>query len=107
MKNDLDRVDLQILAAMQSDGRLSLRDLASRVSLSSTPVHDRLKRLERVGYIKKYIAVLDAEKLGGGFVVFCHLKMARMNADVANDFNSRVQTIPQVSECYNISGAKY
>ena len=59
----LDRVDLQILRTLQENARLTTKELAARVSLSSTPVFERLKRLESGGYIKKYIAVLDAEKL--------------------------------------------
>ena len=63
----LDRVDLQILRTLQENARLTTKELAARVSLSSTPVFERLKRLESGGYIKKYIAVLDAEKLNQGF----------------------------------------
>ena len=66
----LDKVDLQILRTLQENARLTTKELAARVSLSSTPVFERLKRLENGGYIKKYIAVLDAEKLNQGFVVF-------------------------------------
>ena len=66
----LDKVDLQILRTLQSNARLTTKELAASVSLSSTPVFERLKRLENGGYIKKYIAVLDAEKLNQGFVVF-------------------------------------
>ena len=62
----LDRVDLQILRTLQENARLTTKELAARVSLSSTPVFERLKRLESGGYIKKYIAVLDAEKKWGG-----------------------------------------
>ena len=56
----LDKVDLQILQTLQENSRLTTKELASRVSLSSTPVFERLKRLENKGYIKKYIAILDA-----------------------------------------------
>ena len=82
----LDRTDLQILRVLQENGRLTIKELASKVSLSSTPVYERLKRLEGNGYIKKYIAVLDAEKLNQGFIVFCNVKLKRMNRDIAKDF---------------------
>ena len=68
----LDKVDLQILQTLQENSRLTTKELASRVSLSSTPVFERLKRLENKGYIKKYIAILDADKLNQGFIVFGH-----------------------------------
>ena len=100
----LDRTDLQILRVLQESGRLTIKELASKVSLSSTPVYERLKRLEGNGYIKKYIAVLDAEKLNQGFIVFCNVKLKRMNRDIAKDFMQMVQELPEVTECYNVSG---
>ena len=84
----LDKKDLQILRTLQVNARLTTKELAARVNLSSTPVFERLKRLENGGYIKKYIAVLDAEKLNLGFVV-----------------TRIIQDIPEVTECYNISGS--
>ena len=100
----LDKVDLEIMRTLQDDGRLTMRELASRVSLSSTPVFERLKRLEANGYIKKYMAVLDAEKLHCGFTVFCNVKLRRLNTEIAMDFTERIMNIPEVTECYNTSG---
>ena len=101
----LDKVDLQILRTLQSNARLTTKELAASVSLSSTPVFERLKRLENGGYIKKYIAVLDAEKLNQGFVVFCNVKLRRMNRDIASEFARVIRDIPEVTECYNVSGS--
>ena len=100
----LDKTDLQILRILQENARLTTKELASRVSLSSTPVFERLKRLEREGYIKKYIAVLDAAKLNQGFIVFCSVKLSRLNKEIAERFTRIIQGIPEVTECYNISG---
>ena len=105
MTEKLDKVDLQILRTLQENARLTTKELAAQVSLSSTPVFERLKRLEREGYIKKYIAVLDADKLNQGVVVFCNVKLRRMNKDIAMEFTRIVQQIPEVTECYNISGS--
>lgn len=105
MTDKLDKVDLQILRTLQENARLTTKELAAQVSLSSTPVFERLKRLEREGYIKKYIAVLDADKLNQGFVVFCNVKLRRMNKDIAMEFTRIIQNIPEVTECYNISGS--
>ncbi|MDR0962207.1 MAG: Lrp/AsnC family transcriptional regulator [Mediterranea sp.] len=101
----LDQTDLQILRTLQSNARLTTKELAAQVHLSSTPVFERLKRLEAKGYIKKYIAVLDAEKLNQGFVVFCRVKLRRMNKEIAQAFTRVIQDIPEVTECYNISGS--
>ena len=105
MTEKLDKVDVQILRTLQENARLTTKELAALVSLSSTPVFEPLKRLEREGYIKKYIAVLDADKLNQGFVVFCNVKLRRMNKDIAMEFTRIIQNIPEVTECYNISGS--
>lgn len=101
----LDKVDLQILQTLQENSRLTTKELASKVSLSSTPVFERLKRLENNGYIKKYVAILDADKLNQGFIVFCKIKMSKINRDIADNFTDVVKNMPQVTECYNISGS--
>lgn len=100
----LDRIDLMILRALQENARLTTKELAAKVHLSTTPVYERLKRLESNGYIKKYIAVVDANKLNRGFIVFCNVKLRRVNQDIAQDFTNVVLQIPEVAECYNISG---
>lgn len=100
----LDEFDLSILRTLQEDARLTTKELAARVNLSTTPVFERLKKLERAGYIKKYVAILDAEKLNMGFEVFCSVKLKQMSRDVAIDFVNVIKDIPQVAECYNISG---
>ena len=89
----LDKIDLQILRILQENARLTTKELASRVSLSSTPVFERLKRLEREGYIKKYIAVLDATKLNQGFIVFCSVKLSRLNKEIAERLCISVHTV--------------
>ena len=101
----LDKKDLQILRTLQENARLTTKELAARVNLSSTPVFERLRRLENGGYIKKYIAVLDAEKLNLGFVVFCRVKLSKLNREIATEFTRIIQVIPEVTECYNISGS--
>ena len=101
----LDKVDLQILRTLQGNARLTIKELAQQVNLSSTPVFERLKRMESRGYIQKYIAVLNAAKLNQGFVVFCNVKLKRINHDIAEEFARTIRSIPEVTECYNISGS--
>ena len=66
----LDSTDLAILRAIQSNARLTTKEIATMVHLSSTPVFERIKRMEREGIIKQYVTILDAEKLNRGFTVF-------------------------------------
>lgn len=101
----LDAVDMEILRALQKNARLTTKELAAMVNLSTTPVFERVKRLEQRGYVKGYVAVLNAEKLGRGFVVFCSVKMRRIGREIAEDFARVVRSIPEVTECYNISGS--
>ena len=100
----LDKTDLQLLRVLQQNARMTTKELAHEVNLSTTPVFERLKRLERDGIIKKYIAILEAEKLNQGFTVFCQVKLKQMNRDIAQSFVDVIKDIPEVSECYNISG---
>ncbi len=100
----LDKIDLQILRTLQRNAKLTTKELADAVHLTPTPVFERQKRLERNGYIKKYIAVLDPELLGKGLLVFCKVKLKQINREIADDFTRRIQHIPEVIECYNTSG---
>ena len=104
MTQELDSTDLLILQELQNDGHLTIKELAQRVHLSVSPVYERVRRLERSGYIKGYVAVLDAEKLDCGFVVFCYLKMKQHTHENAVQIMERVQKIPEIVEVYNISG---
>ena len=104
MSEQLDATDLSILRTMQKDAKLTTKELADAVHLTVTPVFERLKRLERQGYIKRYVAILDAEKLGKELIVFCNVKLRHMNRDIANDFIARIKDLPEVTECYNTSG---
>ena len=100
----LDATDLKILRVLQEEGRITTKELAAKDNLSTTPVFERMKRLEKEGYIKKYVAILDADKLNLGFTVFCSVKLKQMNRDIANDFVKVIKDIPQVADCFNIAG---
>ena len=105
MADTLDATDLQILRTLQKNAKLTTKELAEAVHLTPTPVFERQKRLERQGYIKKYVAVLDPDKLDQGLQVFCKVKLKQINHEIADAFVRRIQRIPEVTECYNISGA--
>ena len=105
MADTLDEIDLQILKTLQKNAKLTTKELADAVHLTPTPVFERQKRLERQGYIKKYVAVLDAEKLNQSLQVFCKVKLKQINHEIADSFTRRILRIPEVTECYNTSGA--
>lgn len=100
----LDETDLQILKTLQKNAKLTTKELADAVHLTPTPVFERQKRLEKKGYIKKYVAVLDPDKLNQGLLVFCKVKLKQINREIAESFTRRIMRIPEVTECYNTSG---
>ena len=101
---NLDEKDLAILRVLQQNAKYTTKEIAHECHLSLTPTFERVRRLEREGYIKRYITVLDAEKLHRGFIVFCSVKLSPLNKDVALKFCETIRDIPEVTECYNISG---
>lgn len=101
---NLDKTDIRLLGLLQDNAKLTTKELASEVNLSLSPTYDRVKRLEREGYIRHYMAVLDASKLEQGFVVFCNVKLRQINAGIAKSFAAEISRLKEVAECYNISG---
>lgn len=101
----LDEKDTRILRALQNDARLTNKELAAKIHLSTTPTYERVKRLERLGFIKQYATILNADKLNKGFAVFCSIKLRQINSDSAREFTNMIKEIPEVTECYNISGS--
>ncbi|MGN7864341.1 Lrp/AsnC family transcriptional regulator [Chryseobacterium sp.] len=100
----LDDKDVQLLRLLQKNAKLTVKELAREVSLSPSPVFERVKRLEQEGFVKRYAAVLDAEKLNRGFTVFCQIKLKIHDRSVGYDFVKEILEIEEVAECYNISG---
>lgn len=100
----IDHIDLQLLKFLQGNSSLTTKELAKLVNLSVSPVFERVKRLEKNGYIKKYTAVLNAEKLSQGFIVFCYIRLKHHSKELGEQFKEAILPIDEVSECYNISG---
>jgi Lrp/AsnC family leucine-responsive transcriptional regulator len=105
MAEILDEIDLQILKTLQKNAKLTTKELAEAVHLTPTPVFERQKRLERQGYILKYVAIVNPEKMGLGLQVYCKVKLKQINREIAESFTRRILRIPEVTECYNTSGA--
>ena len=104
MTESLDRIDLRLLAALQEDARLTVAELAERVSLSPSPCWRRVKRLEQAGYIEGYHARLSAPRLGWGITAFVSVVMGTHTQDMARAFEAAIQDIPEVVACHNVSG---
>lgn len=102
--HSLDRTDLRILDELQSDGRMTNAELARRVNLSPTPCLERVRRLERDGYIRGYTAVLNPSRLEAGLLVFVEIGLSRTSPDVFREFRQAVVEVSEVLDCHLVSG---
>lgn len=100
----LDATDKKILTILQENSDITTKELADKINLSQTPVYERVKKLEKEGYIKKYVAVLNAEKLDLGLIVFCKITLKEHNKEIGKQFVQDITAIAEVTECYNTSG---
>lgn len=103
-KDDIDRLDARILALLQQDGRLSFAELARRVHLSATPCVERVRRLERLGYIVAYAAHLDPQRLGARLLAFVEIRLDRTTPEVFDRFKRAVMELPEAQECHMVAG---
>lgn len=100
----LDRIDRRILTELQNDGRMSYVDLAGRVGLSTSPCLERVRRLERDGFIRGYTATLQPDKLGAALLVFVEIRLDYDSTSVFDDFRVAVERWPQILECHLVAG---
>lgn len=101
---DLDRTDKKILKILQQNARIPMTELADKVGLSTTPVTERVRRLEREGIITGYHAHLNPHALGQDLLVFVELKLQSKSGNIFEDFRREVLKIPRVMECHLVSG---
>jgi len=100
----LDTIDRRILAALQQAGRMSNADLSVKVNLSPSACHRRVQRLEAEGYIRGYVALLDARKMGVPTTVFVEITLQGQSDDILDGFEKAVARIPDVLECHLMAG---
>lgn len=103
-KEVLDKSSRSILRELQQDTRRSQQVLAERVGLSATPVWRRIRELEAGGVIRRWVALLDREKLGLGTCVLANVSLERHVEGVVDGFERRVRACPEIIECYGITG---
>lgn len=101
----LDTIDRRILTALQKSGRMSNAALSEEVSLSPSACHRRVQRLENEGYIRDYVALLDARKIGVPSTVFVEITLRGQADDVLDAFEKSVARIPDVLECHLMAGS--
>jgi len=100
----LDDKDVTILGLLQQNARITVREISDAVHLSTTPVHERIKRMEEAGVIRQYATLLDHTKIGRGLIVICYVSLRQHNKVAGGKFIRAIQDMQEVVECYNISG---
>ena len=100
----LDERDLAILRILQQNARATVKEIADQINLSTTPVHERIKRLESQGVIKQYATLLQPAKVQKGLMVICYVSLKQHNKSAGAKFIKSILEMPEVIECYNISG---
>lgn len=100
----MDSVDIKILDFLQKDAKLTAKELASNLSLTPTPVYERIKKLEKSGIIKKYVAILDADKLNKSLIVFMNITIKEHDLKSRNLFLDQISKLDAVLEFYHTSG---
>ena len=101
---EFDSIDRKLISQLQKDSKVTTKQLSLELNLSVTAVYERIKKLERVGVIEKYVAVVNKEKIGKSFMVFCHIKLVKHSNEYITKFESEVVQFDEVLECYNVSG---
>jgi Lrp/AsnC family leucine-responsive transcriptional regulator len=100
----LDVKDIAILRLLQDNARMSVKEIAETVQLSTTPVHERIKRLEASGVIKQYATLIDGAKINKGLMVICYVSLSQHSKKSGTHFIKLINELPEVVECYSISG---
>ncbi len=100
----LDEIDRSILNILQLQGRISNADLARQTNLSPPAIHARLRRLEKQGYIREYVAVLDRESLGYDMLCFINVTIQVHQPDAVAGFRDAIRNMPEVLECHHVTG---
>ena len=100
----LDDKDTAILQLLQQNARITVREISDAIHLSTTPVHERIKRMEEAGVIRQYATLLDHTKIKRGLMVICYVSLRQHNKTAGARFIKAIQDMQEVVECYNISG---
>jgi Lrp/AsnC family leucine-responsive transcriptional regulator len=100
----LDEKDRAILRLLQENAKITVREIAAKIHLSTTPVHERIKRMEDSGVILQYATLVNHSKVKKGLMAICYVSLKEHNKKSGAKFIRTIQELPEVIECYNISG---
>jgi DNA-binding Lrp family transcriptional regulator len=104
LMKQLDNTDYQILHLLQKNAKFTIKEIASEMGMTTTPVYERIKRMEEDGYIQNYVALLDKEKLGLHLTIFCKVSLQDHSQEHLEVFETQVKDHPEIIECFQIAG---
>lgn len=104
MAYQLDKIDIQIMKMLQKDSNRTTKSIAAQLDMSTSPIFERIKKLEKEGYIKKYVAVLDNKKIGLKLTVFIGITLQGHTRSYLEKFVKEINNFPEVVECHRVSG---
>jgi len=100
----IDATDKSILRMLQGNSKLTIKEIASKLNLTTTPIFERIKRLEKENYITSYRAIVDRKKIGLSLLAFCNISLNQHEATFISKFEKDIQQFSEVIECYHIGG---
>jgi len=100
----IDDIDQKILECLLEDGRMTIKEISGRLNLSTTPIFERIKKLEKKGIIDHYTVVVNTEKLGKKLNAFAHISLKDHSKQLIRDFEEKILNIPEVMECHYVTG---
>ena len=100
----LDTIDQQIIKLLQINGKATIKEIANKLNLTTSPIFERIKRLEKEEIIKGYTALVDPKKVDKGQIVFCNISMPNYNDKNIKEFENKVVFMAEVLECYHFAG---
>jgi len=100
----LDKTDLKLIDLLQNDSKQTTKQLSLQLNLSITAVYERVKKLEKEKIIKKYVALINRNKIEKSFLVFCHIKLIQHSKEDVTSFEKEILKLSEVAECFHVSG---
>ena len=100
----LDKKDMAILKLLQENARVTVKEISEKIHLSTTPVHERIKRMEESGVIKQYVTLVDQNKVDLNLMVICYVSLKEHSKNAGTSFIKTINELHEVIECYSISG---
>ncbi len=101
---NIDKTDLKILTLLQENAKISHKEIAEKLNLSRTPIFERIRKLERRGFIQRYVTILNRKKIRRNLIVLCSVSIKEHGIEPVSEFQDAINTFSEVMECYHIGG---